>query len=170
MTQNETNRVLAMLAEMYPSFRKDRNPAVMSAVWQESFRTVPGAQVESALMEYYATDPTGYPPNPGALRRILLSHMEEEELSEAEAWHLTLRAISRGIYNSGEEYERLPEPVKRVIRSPGVLHEWAMMAEWQIQNSIAPWFRRAYSSSMEKERSRKLLPGDGIFRLPGSAG
>lgn len=166
MTQNETNKILSIIAEVYPAFRRDRNPKFISQLWHTIFSSIPYQQVEQALAEFYATDTKGYPPVPGALRELIVSRMQQEQLSDTEAWQLTLRAIRRGIYNSREEFDKLPPVVRQVVRNPEAIHSWAFLDDWQVQHSVAPWFFRAYNSAVEKYCSSALLPQGGFSLLP----
>ncbi len=166
MTEQETNRILGMIVEMYPAFRRDRDAGLTSRLWHSLFQEVPYEQMQQALMEFIATDTKGFPPAPGMLRAILLSHMDSEELPEMEAWRLTLRAISRGTYYSRQEFNKLPPVIRRVVGSPENLHDWAGMDERQVSGNIQPWFLRAYQQRLEKERSGRLLPAGSVFRLP----
>ena len=159
MTEQETGRILSTICEMYPSFRKERNPAATARIWSVLFRNVPYKMVEKALMHFIATDTKGFPPVPGALNEIIRSRMLPDEMPDIEAWRLTLRAISRSTYYSGEEYKKLPPAVREVVGSPENLHIWAAMDERQVQNSVAPWFMRAYNRRMEREH------GSGILRI-----
>lgn len=170
MTKNETNKILSVIAEMYPAFRRDRNPKFISQLWHTIFSSVPYSHVEQALARFYATDTKGFPPVPGALMEIIVSRMQQEQLSAAEAWNLTLRAIRRGIYNSREEFDKLPPVVRQVVRNPEAIHNWAFMDDWQIQNSVAPWFFRAYSRAVADSCSNALLPQEGFSLLPGYCG
>ena len=165
MTQNETDKILSIISETYPIFRKERNPEFTSRLWTAIFQDTPYEQVQQALLEFIMTDTKGFPPMPGAIRERILCHMEPEEMSEIEAWDLTRKAISRSIYYSREEFEKLPAAIRQVVRNPSCLHEWASLDEWQLQNSVAPWFRRAYAGTREKERQNLLLPPAGCSLL-----
>ena len=166
MTLNETNKILSIIAEIYPAFRKDRNPKIISRLWHAMFSNVPYEQVEQALAEFYATDTKGFPPVPGALRDLIASRMRQEQPSDMEAWQLTLRAVRRGIYNSREEFDKLPPIVRQVIRQPEAIYNWAFMDESQFQRSIGPWFFRAYNDAVEKSCRNALLPQEGFSLLP----
>ena len=168
MTKEETNRILTIIYETYPLFRKDRDPQFTSEIWHAVFRNAPYELVSQALMEFIATDTKGFHPVPGALRAIILRRMQQEELPDAEAWRLTRKAISASLYYSREEFDRLPQAVRDIVRNPATLREWAAMDDWQIRNSIEPWFFRAYNSSMDRERNERLLPGGDWFCLPGA--
>ena len=95
MTKAETNNILAMIAEMYPAFLKDRNPNMTSQIWHKVTENLPYEAMKTALMEFFATDTKGFAPSPGMLREIILSHMAQEEMTEMEAWNLVSRAIRK---------------------------------------------------------------------------
>lgn len=165
MTQEETNKILAIVTEVYPSFRKDRDPVLTSQLWQEIFRNVPYTQVKQALMEFIATDMKGFPPVPGALFSLIRTYAAAEELSGEEAWEITKRAISRGTYYSREEFDKLPRPIREVVRSPENLHTWASMDEWELRNHLTPWFFQAYSCQVKREIQDRLLSAGDVFCL-----
>ena len=158
MDLKETRKILAVVSEAYPTFLKGRSIDGSARIWQEIFQNVPYEEVSQALITFISTDTKGFAPMPGALREIILSRREAEEMSEFEAWQLTLRAISRGCYNSREEFEKLPEPVRRVVGSPAAIHEWAMMDSGQVLTNVAAQFQRAYRNRMAWERRSDLLP------------
>ena len=166
MTREETRKILAVIAEVYPAFKKDRNPAVISEVWYSVFTDVAYDDVQQALMEFIATDTQGFAPPPGKLRAMIVRRIQPAALSEAEAWRLVWRAISRSGYYSGEEFRKLPPILQRVVGSPANLHEWAMSDEQYVRGSVFSWFTRSYRQALENERDRLMLPaGDGPLRL-----
>ena len=117
MTKQETSQILMIIAEVYPLFRKDRDPEFTANIWHVLFQDVSYDQAKQALTDFIATDTKGFPPTPGALRELIFSRKEPNELSEMEAWNLTLRAIRRGNYYAKQEFDKLPPAVRRVIGS-----------------------------------------------------
>ena len=59
MNAQETGKILSVISEMYPSFRKDRNIQTTQDVWLTIFQHTPYEAVEQALMAYIATDTKG---------------------------------------------------------------------------------------------------------------
>ena len=153
MTAQETGKILSIISEMYPSFRKDRNIKATGAVWQKIFEHTPYAAVEQALMAYIATDTKGFPPVPGAINERIMQARELEGLTENDAWILVLKAVSRGIYNSGEEFAKLPEEVQRIVGHPAQLHEWALLDAGEVNTVIASAFRRSWRARKELEKA-----------------
>ena len=167
MTIKETNQILTMIQNVYPSFCSNRDPRFLAKLWHAIFENVPYELVKQALMEFIATDTRGFPPPPGALREIILRSAADEDMPGMEAWRLTRRAICRSMYHSREEFEKLPPLARRVIGSPDNLHSWAGMDDYQIQNNVGPWFLRAYDGCLERERRRRYLPSGGFLSTEG---
>ena len=168
MNREETGRILSTVAEVYPAFRKDRDPAITTTVWQRVFRNTPYRQVSAALCAYIATDTRGFPPVPGALNALIAQQQELEGPTEGEAWSLVAKALSRGIYNAREEYEKLPEDIQRIVGSPAQIHDWAMMDARDVQTVIASTFKRAWRARQEAKRMSEmyaLLPESETPRL-----
>jgi hypothetical protein len=165
----ETGKILSVITEIYPSFKKDRDIGATAAVWQQLFAQVPYDTVSRALMNYSATDTKGFPPVPGAINEQIGRMMEAEGLSESEAWCLVYKAVCRGIYNSREEFEKLPPVIRDIVGNPNELHHWAQSEERYVKDSVCSWFLRAYNSSMEKDRKDALIPPGACFALPESA-
>ena len=65
-------------------------------------------------------------------------------MTDWEAWALVAKAIRNGIYGSREEFEALPESVRRVVGTPARLREWAVMDSDRVHSAVARDFRRAY--------------------------
>ena len=152
MTQDETGKILSTILEVYPSFRKDRNIRATQAVWARIFANTPYELVEQALLSYIATDTKGFPPPPGALNERIYQARELSGPNENDAWTLVLRAISRGIYNSAEEFEKLPEDIRRIIGHPRQLYEWAFLDSHEVNTVIASNFKRAWRARKEAEK------------------
>lgn len=163
MNMKETERILASVTAVYPAFAKDRDCHVLATVWQQVFSHVPYAQVNRALAAFFAGDVKGYPPTPGAVNAYLLKARKLEGPTENDAWALVLKASSRGLYNSREEYEKLPEDVREIVGSPRMLHEWAQMSTEDLNTSVAPGFKRAWTA--RQELKQELEP---YFRLEGA--
>ena len=153
MNTEETGKILSVIAQIYPSFRKDRNIEATAKIWQQLFERVPYDTVSRALMNYIATDTKGFPPVPGAINERIMQARELSGLTENDAWVLVLKAVSRGIYNSGEEFAKLPAEVQRIVGHPAQLHEWALLDAGEVNTVIASAFRRSWRARKELEKA-----------------
>ena len=158
MDMNETKRILADITAMYPSFIKDRDPAVLSRVWQRLFANTPYVLVNQALYAFLNTDVKGFPPTPGALNDIIRKARQLNGPTEDDAWLKVYKAISRGLYNSREEFDKLPPDIRQIVGSPRMLYEWAQMDRSEVNSVIAACFKRSWRARHELTQEFLLLP------------
>ena len=169
MNMKETGRILSSIQAVYPNFKKDRDAHLLTEVWHNVFADIPYEEVNKALSAFFATDAKGYPPTPGAVNTFIKKARQLNEPNEHQAWARLLRAVSRGLYNSREEYEKLPEDIREIVGHPRVLYEWAQLSTTEMNTVIAPGFLRSWRSRQqlkqelgdyfrltEEEMSRKL--------------
>ena len=149
MNREETVRILAAVAAVYPSFTRDRDTGILAQVWQQVFADVPYAEVSQALGAFFASDVKGFPPTPGAVNAYIRKARELTGPSENEVWCRVLKAASRGLYNSREEYENLPEDIREIVGSPRMLYEWAQMSPGELNTVVAPGFKRSWQARQE---------------------
>ena len=167
MNMQETSYILSCITAVYPSFLKDRDPKFLKEIWQRIFTNVPCGQVEQALTAYIATDTKGFPPTPGAINAWIAKAVQKDEMTEDQAWDLVARAASRGIYNSREEFEKLPPDIQKIVCSPRQIYEWAQMDCTEFNTVIASGFKRSWRVRQEKKRELGVfLPAYERDRLP----
>ncbi|QTE70063.1 hypothetical protein JRC49_09625 [Clostridiales bacterium FE2011] len=158
MDMKETKRILAAITAIYPSFIKDRDPAVLSQVWQQVFVNTPYPLVNQALNAFIATDVKGFPPTPGALNAFIRKAQQLNGPTEDDAWLKVYKAISRGLYNSREEFDKLPPDIQKIVGSPRMLFEWAHMDSDDVNKVIAAHFKRSWRTRQEHEQNFLLIP------------
>ena len=159
MNRQETSRILAIVTSMYPAFLKDRDPKLLADVWQRVFDLTPYAAVEQALYNFIASDTRGFPPTPGALNRLMTEAQQAGEPTDVEAWGLVYKALTRSLYNSVEEFAKLPPKIRKIIGSPSQLREWSQLSPGEVSTGIASAFMRTYRARQEQERETVFLPG-----------
>lgn len=157
MDKKETSRILAYITAVYPGFIKDRDPQVLNDLWQRIFRDTPFGAVEEAVFSFIASDTKGFPPTPGAVNAFIVRRAELSEPTESEAWALVLKAVSRGCYNSREEFEKLPPEIREVVGHPRMIHEWSQMSPSEVHTVICADFKRAWRARQQKRREIGLL-------------
>ena len=158
MDMTETRRILAAIQAIYPSFTKDRDPAVLSRVWQQVFANTPYPLVNQALNAFIATDTKGFPPTPGALNAFIRKARQLQGPTEDDAWIKVYKAISRGLYNSREEFDKLPPDIQKIVGNPRMLFEWAHMDSDDVNKVIAAHFKRSWRARQELQQDSLLIP------------
>lgn len=166
MNQQETNKILALMVEVYPKFNEGRNPQITSKLWSTLFQDEPYEWVEKAFMAYVATDVRGFPPSPGAIKEKIKQLIGAEEPTEMEAWNLVYKALSNGYYGAKEEFEKLPRYVQEIVGSPSQLREWSMMDISEVNTVVASNFQRSYRARAESRKINGLIPESLRINLP----
>lgn len=159
MTEVETSRLIAVVAEIYPRFLDGRNIANTVSLWQKIFANDSYREVEAALFAFVSTDEKGFPPAPGAIRSLLNKLQKPEgETTETEAWAMVQKATRNSIYNADKEFAALPEDVQRCVGSPATLREWAMMDSETLNSVVSSNFMRGYKARAVQVREMQKLP------------
>ena len=158
MNIQETNKCLALIAETYPAFMKDRDASVTANLWQTIFADETYQEVMNAIIAFISTDTKGFYPAPGAIKEQLAMFRKTDEMTEGEAWAIVSKAIRRGLYNSREEFEKFPNVIKSVVGTHEMLREWAMMSPSEIESVVASNFQRSYRARATHVREYEKLP------------
>ena len=117
MNEADTKKILASLTVAYPSLADDKAiPRVR--LWASMFTDEPYELVSAAVRTYIASDTKGFPPAIGKIKQLCISLLESENISEAEAVSLILKATRNGIYGSEEEFAKLPPVCQRIVVNP----------------------------------------------------
>ena len=74
------------------------------------------------------------------------------------AWALVSRALRNGTYGAEEEFNKLPDDVKRAVGSPEQLHNWATTDEKTVETVIQSNFMRTYRTVIERKNQTAMLP------------
>ncbi len=163
MKREETAAVMRVLQAAYPRFySKQDTEAIRDAIrlWHDMFAEDNGVEVGAAVKAFIATDTKGFPPSIGQIKARLVQLKAPDMLDEAQAWSAVSKAISNSGWHAREEFEKLPEIVRAVVRSPSVLKDWAMCPVETLQTVIASNFQRAYRARVTEAKERLALPSD----------
>lgn len=163
MTYDETLAIMSVLKAAYPAYyrgmnRKDADAAV--SLWAEMFADEPAQVVALAVKSLIATDTKGFPPHIGAVKDSIVKLKQPNEMTEQEAWALVSKATRNSTYNAGEEFDKLPPVVQRIVGTPMQLREWAAMDSDTLQSVVASNFQRSYKARAAKEREFLALPSE----------
>lgn len=166
MNKQETLKILAVITAAYPAFAKDRDATVTAELWQKAFEDESFEAVQAGLIMFINTDTKGFPPTIGMIKERMYSAAGTNELSEVEAWGLVVKACGNSLYNSKEEFAKLPPVIQEVIGSPAVLREWSMCDTDEFQSVIGSNFMRSYRVRAAHFKERAMLPSSIQALLP----
>lgn len=163
MTKKEMAEILAIMQANYPDDFRGMSDAAMHGkinLWFMQFRDDDYKEVLAAVMAHIATDTNRFMPPVGVIKAKLVELRQPDEMTEMEAWDLVSRATRNSIYNSADEFAKLPPVVQRLVGSPSQLREWAAMDTETLQSVVASNFQRSYKVRAKHEREYLALPAN----------
>jgi hypothetical protein len=155
----ETTKILAVLRGAYPSMYKDLGKDEVDGIislWEEMFKDQPYTLVAAAVKAYISTDTKGFPPKIGEIKNAIHKVTHVGEMTEVEAWHVVKKACQ--YYTAQEEFDKLPELIKRLVGSPNQLREWAMMDAEKLETVVGSNFMRSYKARSQSQKEFDMLP------------
>lgn len=125
MTVKETTELLARIRAMYPNEKQLSAEELKFKIemWADALKCVTYAQILEAFKAYYTTMDTGFAPQVGQLLNYI---RHKNKLSETEIKIALQRALCDSTYHAEEQFERLPDDLKRIIGTPAELRRQAM--------------------------------------------
>lgn len=130
-------------------------------LWYAELKDIPYQIAYAALRKYVSTNK--FAPTIADIREQAaeLYNQREGDISENTAWQLVWKAICNSGYHAEEEFEKLPETVKRAVGSASQLRQWGLSEV--NDNTISYWksdFQRIYRLEQQKELERRKLSPD----------
>ena len=164
MTKYETSVIMATLRAAYPQYYARQSVEDAEAalnLWAMQFAEETAEEVSAAVSAFIACDTKGYPPSIGQIKEkldMLRAEAGGGELTALEAWSLVQKACKRSYYNAEEEFAKLPDTVRAVVGSAGVLHDWAAMDLETLCSVVASNFQRSYAARAAHVSEIRRLP------------
>lgn len=161
MTKQDIAKIVLQIQCTYPkAFEKYTSQMTENMVdaWYMVFASEDAAQIVNGLQIYLRSDTKGFPPSPGQIIDCMEQLEPERDMNEMQAWSLVDRAVKNSNYNAAEEFERLPQTIRRVVRNPARLREWAAMDLAEYQTVEQSNFMRAYRAEVARERDNRKVP------------
>lgn len=158
MTRDETIEILMVVQAAYPNY-KPHDKTVTVNLWYEMLLDYSYQQVGAAVKAYIRTDKSGFAPSIGDIMDKIQMLFGDAQLDEVQAWGIVWKAICNSGNHADEEFENLPEMIKKVVGSPGQLRQWALSNV--DDKTISYWksdFQRTYRTFQQRERELKKLP------------
>lgn len=159
MTIAEATKVLRVISIAYPNFRPQYDMEQMKDVvdlWETMFRNVPHELVMLAVRQYI-NGTNEFPPSIGQIKNIISEITGTGFPSTSEAWAMVRKAMSKGIYASQEEFEKLPRVVQEAIGSPEYLQSVSLEdnANMGVYESL---FAKKYEMALTRAEHVKDVP------------
>lgn len=161
MNRTEIGEMLAILKAAYPhSFQNitKRDAESMVTLWERQFASDDPKIVGAAIDNLIASRTVGYSPTIGEIQEKMYRLKNADGMTDAEAWYLVEKACRRGLYNSSEEFEKLPPDVQAAVGGPEQLKAWAMMDAETVNSVVASNFRKTFRTVQQREKEKAMMP------------
>lgn len=173
MNRKEILKMLNILQVSYPNFYKGFSKQELEEavdLYEEMFKDDDSKLVLIALKEVINT--SEYPPTIATIKNKMFNLTHKDNISNDKLWDALVKAISRSNYYAEEEFDKLPELVKKYVRSPYQLQEMASMNSDVIHSVVKGQFMKQiekikedYKSNEIVGRKDNLLMNKGIYEL-----
>ncbi len=164
MTRKETVEMLSLLRAAYPSFYskigKDQLEQIVS-LWEEMFKEDDVATVKLALKNLISSH-KGYPPDIATLKEKIddLMRTVRKEPTDEELFRLLSKACENGFYGYREEFEKLPDVLKRYLGDPLALMEMATLPNQTFETVTKGQFLKEIKTVRARIRAEEALPAE----------
>ena len=146
------------MVDSYPNY-KPNNLSETVDVWQMMLSDYDYNLVSMALKSYILSDTSGFAPAIGQIVAKMHAITQPQELNEMEAWSLVSKAIRNSIYNSADEYAKLPPIVQKAVGLPSQLMQWAIDDSYN-ESVVSSNFMRCYRIELAREKEMSMFPED----------
>lgn len=154
MNRDEVKNIIGAMISSYPNY-KPTDMALTVDTWTQMLSDYDYPVICKALQKYILSDKTGFAPSIGQVIGMIDAPSSNEPL---EAWDKVRKAIQNSMYNSEEEYAKLPVECQKAIGSASNLKEMAQM-DWETVESVEQsHFIRSYQSVVKRLDDEKRLP------------
>lgn len=158
MTKSEVAKLVFMLKEFFPNSTENSSIENRVNAWFLILQGYNYKEAEAAVLAFAATDKKGFMPSVGQIVDRITKIKAGSEMTEMEAWGYIQKATGNSLYNSAEEYEKLPPAIKPLVGSHNQLREWAMMQSSEFNTVVQSNFMRSFRASQAENREQLALP------------
>ena len=130
-------------------------------VWYRLLQDLDYKDAADALGKHLST--SVYPPTIADIRM----NIQQEELNGEAAWSLVYKAVGNSIYFAEDEFNNLPDLIKKVIINPGHLREMALMPTDTVNSVEKSHFLRIYETEKKRAKEVNAMPEEIRQRLAG---
>ncbi len=122
-------------------------------VWYSLLQDLDYEVLSRAIQTHMMT--VKYPPT---IAEIRAAATKTEEMTELEAWSIVRKALGRSGWHAEEEFLKLPEEIKQVVREPHNLQHWSQMGNSEVESVVQSNFMRSYRAVLARNRQANALP------------
>lgn len=158
MTRDDMKKILFIMSKAYPTFQVKDSEEV--DLWHEMLKDYEFQGIAAALKAYIATNNTAFAPSIGQLIGQYHSLVQQDQMSELQAWSYVRKALNNGLYGYVQEFEKLPPVIQQAVGSADNLHSWAISDLESIETVVQSNFLRSYRQCVAREKAARRIPVD----------
>ena len=163
MTFDETRGILKIIRAGWPhsfSTLTRQGAEEMLNLWAAMFKDDDPAVVALAVKAIIAGENREFAPSIGVVKDKMRQLTAPKAIGELEAWALVKKAVSRGYYNSVEEFNKLPPEIQKLVGSHSAIRDWAVMDASTFESVVGSNFQKGYRTQMKREQEYAAIPAD----------
>lgn len=156
MTKEDITKLLWMIAGSYDNFKLD-NLEVKTSAWYFDLLEYSPEDVYMGYRVFKSTKGSAFAPTPDEIIACMRVPQELALPSKTEVWSEIRKAIGNSGYHSLEEYGKLSDIAKEIVRSAGQLQEWATSQNYN-EGVIQSQVYRCYDEAVKHSNTVSALP------------
>lgn len=156
MTREEIKTLMKYFQTVYPGFYQGSNQTQVVDVWFDALGEYDTKIVQLAAKNYVKTNEFA-PTIAGVMKQIRQISKTE---TETDLWALIQKAASNGIYNSAEEFEKLPPECQSFVGSADALKELSQIDMATMETVVKGQFLKRVESIQSHQEVQKGLPAE----------
>lgn len=159
MNRKETLQILSLIKIAFPNTYTKFNDEELNQVamlWEAQFKDYEFENVAIATNTFISKDLSGFAPTIAQIKDIAYNLINPNKRTDDEIWIPVHKAICNGYYNTQEEYDKLPDDIKKCVTT-------TQIKEWSLRDSDEmPFIRQEVIKEYRQKESRQkeydLLP------------
>ena len=154
-------KVMSIMKIAYPRFyanitKTEAEQSIM--LWQDAFKYDDPNLLVLAVKELITT--LQYPPTVADVKNMMRKITAVDEKNENDYWNELDKAVRNCLYNTQEVFDKLSDPIKRVIGSPAQLRELALSDADTFATVTKGQFLKQIKIVIEREKDVKSMSPD----------
>lgn len=172
MNKQEISKLVTVLMAAYPTYysKLDKQEMInLVNAWYIVLGDYSYDVGQAGVKMYLSNDTKGFPPSPGQVVDCIYkvkSMAAGDTMSEGEMWDIVYNAIRNSAYNSVEEFNKLPKRCQKLVGSPSILKQYAMMDESELSFVQAQFFKN-FRTLSEREKENAKIPSSVMALISG---
>lgn len=163
MTKTEVRKLLYVIIATYNKHYERMNQQDLDNLvlaWESTLSDYTYAEGSVGLKMYLMNDTKGFPPVPGQVIDCIhkANKSTMQTMTALEAWEFVRKATCNSIYNSQEEFDKLPEMVQKAVGNPDNLKAWGQLDKERFETVEQSHFIRAYNALAKRADEESKIP------------